>query len=211
MARILVPFDGSSAADYVLDIACCMAGDTGDEVHAIYVMRVPPQLPISAEMPAERAHAERVLTQAQHIADHYRASLLGIIAEARAVGPAIVEAARDCDCIMVGQRPRRRFYQRFLPQRTLRYVLQHARCQVLIGYVPPTPDDAGLARRFILSSHAMDTIDAIDTMEQVPGNVIPLPLPSRPVLSRPAATARDVRDVSATLGSAMLHPSERAR
>lgn len=153
MARILVPFDGSAASAYVLDVACGLAGDSGDEVQAIYVIRIPAQLPISAEMPAEHASAVRALTHAQVIADRYQAPLLAVVVSARAVGPAIVEIARDCDCIMIGQSARRRFAERLLPQRTLRYVLAHATCQVLISYAPPT-SDAVPAHHFVLSPGA---------------------------------------------------------
>ena len=54
MAQILVPFGGSVAAEYALDVACTMAAIDGDEVCAVYVIRVPPQLPMSAHLAAEQ-------------------------------------------------------------------------------------------------------------------------------------------------------------
>jgi nucleotide-binding universal stress UspA family protein len=94
MARILVPFDGSAAAAYALDVACTMAAIDGDEVYAVYVIRVPPQLPISAHLPAEHARAEQLFERAHAIADRYRAALTTMTVEARHLGPAIVEAAQ---------------------------------------------------------------------------------------------------------------------
>ena len=43
MARILVPFGGSAAGEYALDVACTMAAIDGDEVCAVYVICVPSQ------------------------------------------------------------------------------------------------------------------------------------------------------------------------
>lgn len=150
MARILVPFDGGSASEYALDVACCTAGSNGDEVHAVYVLRVPYQLPIGAEIPGERAHAERVFERAHAIAERYHACLVTVTVVAREIGAAIVEAAYGCDIIMIGPRPQRRLLGRLLFGRTLRYVMAHAPCQVLIGYEPAGPGAAVAAPRFDL-------------------------------------------------------------
>lgn len=150
MARIVVPFDGGAASEYALEMACRAAGDGGDEIHAVYVSRIPPQLPISAEVPGERAHAERVFARAQVIADRYRADLITTLVQAREIGPAIVGAAEGCDAIMIGPRPRRRLFGRFLFGRTVRYVLTHASCQVLIGYEPAATATSAAAPDFHL-------------------------------------------------------------
>ena len=136
MARILVPFDGSAAGEYALDVACTMAAIDGDEVCAVYVICVSPQLPISAHVPAEHARAEQLFERAHAIADRYQAALATMVVEARHLGPAIVEAAQGCACIIFGQRARRRLLRRWLGSRTLRYVVTHAPCQVLVGYAP---------------------------------------------------------------------------
>lgn len=194
MARILVPFDGSPAAEYVLDMACGTAADNGDEVHAVYVIRIPPQLPIDARIPSEHACAEHVFARAHAIADRYGACLLRTVVEARAVGPAIVEAACGCDCIIMGQPARPRFYERLLPHRALRYVLAHATCQVLIGYAPREAAGAMRPRRFLLSSRAV-------LPGETPGNVLALP------------ARRDADDdrVALPLGRGIAHSAERVQ
>ena len=136
MARILVPFGGSAAGEYALDVACTMAAIDGDEVCAVYVICVPSQLPISAHLPAEHARAEQLFERAHAIADRYPAALTTMVVEARHLGPAIVEAAQECACIIFGQRARHRFVRRWLGSRTLRYLVAHAPCQVLVGYTP---------------------------------------------------------------------------
>ena len=154
MARILVPFDGSAAGEYALDVACTIAAIDGDEVCAVYVIRVPPQLPISAYVPAEHARAEQLFARAHAIANRYRASLTTMMVEARHLGPAIVEAAQGCDCIIVGQRSRHRFVRRFLFGRALRYIVAHAPCQVLVGYAPPVGEPS-TTPQFVLVNGAI--------------------------------------------------------
>jgi nucleotide-binding universal stress UspA family protein len=149
MARILVPFDGSAAGEYALDMACTMAAIDGDEVCAVYVFRVPPQLPISAYVPAEHARAEQLFERAHAIANRYQASLTTMMVEARHLGPAIVEAAQGCACVIFGQRAQRRFVRRWLGSRTLRYLVAHAPCQVLVGYTPSAGEPAA-TQQFLL-------------------------------------------------------------
>lgn len=201
MARILVPFDGSAAAEYVLDMACGTAADNGDEVHAVYVICIPSQLPITARIPSEQAFAEHVFARAHAIADLNGACLFCTVVEARSVGPAIVEAARDCDCIIVGQPARTRFYERLWPRRALRYILKHARCQVLIGYAPREAASAA-PHRFLLSPWPHTPSDERLDMAspERPDNVLPL-------------QARRGRDegVALPLGREIGHPAERVR
>ena len=138
MARIMVPFDGSAASERALAFACRTAAAPADVVEAINVVRVPPQLPISAEIPGVRTHAEAVLARAEALADRYGVRLRTMLVLARAVGPGIVAAARDGDLLVIGHRPRR-LLGRLLGHRTLRYVLAHAPCQALVVSIPTTP------------------------------------------------------------------------
>ena len=156
MARILVPFDGRAAGAYALDVACTMAAIVGDEVCAVYVIRVPPQLPISAHVPAEHARAEQLFERAHTIADRYQAALATMTVEARRLGPAIVEAAQGCACIIFGRRARRRFFRRWLGSRTLRYLVAHAPCQVLVGYAPAAGAPAATQQFLLVHGAARD-------------------------------------------------------
>lgn len=143
MARIVAPFDGSAESGRLLDTACRAAGD-GGEVHAVYVIRVSRHLPMTADLPAERAHAAAIFEQAHAIADRYCVCLITVTVQARDAGPAIVEAAQGCDTIMLELPSHRRFYDRGRLNRTLRYIMTHAPCQVLISY-PPSSDAAPTA------------------------------------------------------------------
>jgi nucleotide-binding universal stress UspA family protein len=156
MARILVPFDGSAAGEYALDVACTMAAIDGDEVCAVYVIRVPPQLPMSAHLAAEHARAEQLFERAHAIADRYQAALTTMVVEARHLGPAIVEAAQGCECIILGQQARRRFFRRWLGSCTLHYLVAHAPCQVLVGYTPAAGEPAATQQFLLVHGAARD-------------------------------------------------------
>ena len=156
MVRILVPFDGGAAGEYALDVACTMAAIDGDEVCAVYVIRVPPQLPMSADLAAEHACAEQLFERAHAIADRYPAALTTMVVQARHLGPAIVEAAQDCECIIFGQRARHRFVRRWLGSRTLRYLVAHAPCQVLVGYAPAAGAPAATQQFLLVHGAARD-------------------------------------------------------
>ncbi len=144
MARIAVPFDSGPVS------ACQVRVEPTDVVEVIYVMRVPPQLPINADVPPARVRAAAAFARAEAIADHQGAALGEALVTARAIGPGIVAAASGCDLLMMGQRPRCRALR--LPgQRVLRYVLAHAPCQVLVVPVPATGRADAWDSPFLLS------------------------------------------------------------
>jgi nucleotide-binding universal stress UspA family protein len=139
MARILVPFNGSSSSEAALHAACRMAHANGDEAHVVYVIRVSRHLPIWADMSVAYERVERVFTRADTIAASYGVSLGVVHVTARYVGWGIVAAAEGYDLVLFGPR-RRRLYRRILPDTTLRHVAARAPCQVLIlsdGAAPP--------------------------------------------------------------------------
>ncbi len=150
MARIVVPFDGGPASERALVSACQVIVEPADVVEVIYVMRIPPQLPIDADVPAARARAAAAFTRAAAIADQQGAPLTEALVTARAIGPGIVAAAQGCDLLLMGQRARR-LALRLPGQRILRYVLAHAPCQVLVVPVPTLERVGARDTPFLLS------------------------------------------------------------
>lgn len=143
MARITVPFDGGPASERALAFACQSLTAPTDEARAVYVVRVPPQLPIGAELPAAQARAAAILARAEALADRYHASLTMLLVLARAVGPGLVAAAEGGDLLVIGQRSRR-LMGRVLGGGAVRYVLAHAPCEALVVYT--SEKDHGRAR-----------------------------------------------------------------
>lgn len=150
MARIVVPFDGDPASECALVSACQVLVESTDVVEVIYVVRVPPQLPINADVAAARGRAAAAFARAAAITDHQGVTLVEVLVTARAVGPGIVAAAAGCDLLLMSRHARRRAL-RLLGQRVLRYVLAHAPCQVLVVPVPVTGRADGRDTPFLLS------------------------------------------------------------
>jgi len=152
MGRIVVPFDGGRAGAHMLAMACQTAGDWGGEmeVEVAYVLRIPPQVPIGADLPAARERADAIFARAAGVAAGVAApaprAVTTLLVEARHVGSGLVAAAEGADLLMMGLPDRRRFVRRVLFTPTLRYVLAHAPCEVLVGYVPPVALDLPVSR-----------------------------------------------------------------
>ncbi len=150
MARIVVPFDGDPASECALVSACQVLVESTDVVEVIYVVRVPPQLPINADVAAARGRAAAAFARAAAITDHQGVTLVEVLVTARAVGPGIVAAAAGCDLLLMSRHARRRALR--LPgQRVLRYVLAHAPCQVLVVPVPTLERVGARDTPFLLS------------------------------------------------------------
>lgn len=137
MARIMVPFDGSPASERALAFACRTATDAADAVEAIGVVRIPLQLPMDADLPDARLQAEEMLARAEALATSYHRCIKTTLVLARGVGPGVVAAAQGADLLVVGDRSGR-LIKRLLGRRTLRYVVAHAPCPVLVVSIPPT-------------------------------------------------------------------------
>ena len=165
MGRIVVPFDGGRAATHMLTMACETAVDRHDAVEAVYVLRIPPQLPIGADVAAARVMADVIVARAYDVAERVPVVFTAVLVEARHVGPGVVAAAEGADLLMMGLPARRRLFRRALFTPTLRYILAHAPCEVLVGYVPPVAS-AALASRFLRAGRGRTLSDP-----RVPDNV----------------------------------------
>ncbi len=156
MGRIVTPFDGGRASMHMLAMACETAVERADEVEAVYVLRVPAQLPIDADLAAARARADAIFARAYDVAGRVPLTLTAVLVEARHLGSGLVAAAEGCDLLMLGLPARRGLVRRLRFRPTLRYVLAHAPCEVLVGYVPPALSDAP-ARLFLRQDRARVT------------------------------------------------------
>jgi APA family basic amino acid/polyamine antiporter len=133
--RLLVPVLPGRASDEALDVAASLATERGARITAVSVVEVPLDLPLSAELGAEEDVANRELDEARAIGDTYGVLVVPRLVRARSAGAAIVEEAerRGSEIIVLGALPQhagRR--QRAVFGRTVRYVLAHAPCRVLV-------------------------------------------------------------------------------
>jgi basic amino acid/polyamine antiporter, APA family len=115
-------------------------------IEALYVIRVPLEQPLDAELIDQEERAEASLAEARLLGADYDVEVRGKIVRARAIGEAIVQRAReiDADLIVLGSSPRWRRQSRFFSP-TVDYVLRKAPCEVLIVAFPQTVMDQELA------------------------------------------------------------------
>jgi nucleotide-binding universal stress UspA family protein len=115
-------------------------------VEALYVIRVPLDLPLDAELIDQEERAEASLAEAKLLGADYGVRVEGKTVRARAIGAAIVERAREAnaDLIVLGSAPRWRRQSRFFSP-TVDYVLRKAPCEVLIVAFPQRVMDEELS------------------------------------------------------------------
>lgn len=135
--RILVPVKIGLIGDEVLATAIKLAEEHGAAITALHVVRVPLDQPLEAELIHAEERAEASLAEAKLLAAELDVTVDGIIARARAIGEAVVEAAREqnADLIVMGSSPRWRRQARFFSP-TVDYVLRHADCEVMVIAYP---------------------------------------------------------------------------
>jgi basic amino acid/polyamine antiporter, APA family len=133
--RLLVPVLEGRASDEALDIAAGLSAERGAQITAVYVIEVPLDQALSAELPAEEALANRELDEARAIGESYGVAVIPRLVRARNAGAAIVREAerRAIEIVVIGA-PRKDLpgRKRAIFGRTVDYVLKNAGCRVLV-------------------------------------------------------------------------------
>jgi len=137
MKRILVAYDGSSAADKAFSLALELAGKYGAELHVLAVAR-PPEFGSEVETEAvieySKQHCHHMLRPLQVLAGEQKA--VAVHFDVRVGHPAdrIVRYAEDwlADLIVVGHRGHT-FFERWLVGSVAKHVMDHAPCAVLVA------------------------------------------------------------------------------
>ena len=135
--QLLVPVVGTQVTDEMMVLACQLATERNSAIDALYVIEVPYNLPLDAQLTEERGEAQKVLARAGTIAGQFGVKLTPIIITARSAGRTIVDEAvvRRSEVIVLGSQTKRRVADRVFG-RTIDYVLQHLPCEVIINVVP---------------------------------------------------------------------------
>jgi basic amino acid/polyamine antiporter, APA family len=135
--RILVPMKIGLIGEEVLGTAFRLAEEQGCEVHVLYVIRVPLDLPIDAELIDAEQQAEASLAEAKLLAAEQGIPIQVHIVRGRAIGEAIVDEAmgHKVDLIVMGSAPRWRRQSRFFSP-TVDYVLRKAPSEVMVIAYP---------------------------------------------------------------------------
>ncbi|MEP6910599.1 MAG: universal stress protein [Actinomycetota bacterium] len=135
--RILVPMKLGLIGEEVLGTALRLAEEKRCSLRVLYVIRVPLDLPLDAEMLDAEEQAEASLSEAKLLALEQGIEIEVEIVRSRSIGEAIVEAAREkeVDLIVVGSAPRWRRQARFFSP-TVEFILRKADCEVMVIAYP---------------------------------------------------------------------------
>ena len=135
---ILVPVNGTALDQRALDIALLISARDYADLAAVYVVVVPQELPLDAEMPDAVARGEDVLRAAEEYARAHGRDIEVELLQARAAGPAIVDEAvmRGAGMIVMATSLFRRAGEVTIGRTTVPYVLKNAPCEVVVTRHP---------------------------------------------------------------------------
>jgi len=132
--RILVPVKGDTLSERTFRWACQTAKDSKAELHAVYVIEVPLDLPLEAEITLDVNRGEEILTRIEAIASQEKCkNVQAKYMRARDAGPAIVLETQDrnMDMVIMGIPYRRRFGSCDMGP-TADYIFHNAECQLIL-------------------------------------------------------------------------------
>jgi basic amino acid/polyamine antiporter, APA family len=134
---ILVPMKLGPIGEEMIATAVKLAEDRGAVVEALYVIRVPLDQPLEAELDEQEEAAAASLAEARILGADHGVDVQVETVRARSIGDAIVGEARrrGNDLIVVGSAPRWRRQSRFFSP-TVEFVLRKAPCEVLVVAFP---------------------------------------------------------------------------
>jgi nucleotide-binding universal stress UspA family protein len=136
-SRVLVPMKLGQIGEEMVATAVRLAQAGDVVVEALYVIKVPLDKPLDAELYDLEEQAAASLAEARALGADHGVEVNGQTIRARSIGDAILEVARETgsDLIMLGSAPRWRRQSRFFSP-TVEYVLRKSPAEVLIVAFP---------------------------------------------------------------------------
>ncbi|MDP4182060.1 MAG: universal stress protein [Bacillota bacterium] len=103
--KILIPTDGKKPSEDIIDFICAIQGITQSEITVIYVIEVPRNLPLHAEVPEKIEAARLAIDTANKIAAKYGVNISTSIIYSRTAEDSILFTAEDlkADVIAIAQ------------------------------------------------------------------------------------------------------------
>jgi nucleotide-binding universal stress UspA family protein len=135
--KILVAARGNGADQVAVELACKIGKKSKAKIFIVYVIEVNRSLPVDATIKPDMELAEKVLLEAEEYAQENDFDVETEIMQARDVGPAIIEVARqqNVDIIIMSMNYKKRFGS-FTMGNAVPHVLEEAPCRVLICREP---------------------------------------------------------------------------
>jgi len=134
--NIIIPVAGTEADKGAIDLAYrLLPKKNKGKICAVYVIPIERTLPLDAEIEPEMKRADDILTRTENIAEEKGCKIETDLLQAREVGPAIVDEAKEqeADLIIIGVTYKRRFGKFYLGS-VVPYVLENAPCRVILYY-----------------------------------------------------------------------------
>lgn len=131
---VLVPVNGMAGDERAIHVAILLTKRENAAVSALYVVEVPQELPLDAEMGQQVARGQEVLAAAVVAASRYGREIEIELLQARVAGPAIVDEAleREADLVVMSTSVRRKAGEISVGRTTIPYVLKNAPCEVIV-------------------------------------------------------------------------------
>ncbi len=135
--RILIAARGNGVDQVAVELACKIGRKSKAKIYIVYVLEVNRSLPVDAIIRPDIEAAEKVLMEAEEYAQANDFEVETEIIQARDVGPAIIEVARqnNIELIVMGMNYKKRFGS-FTMGNAVPHVLEEAPCRVLICREP---------------------------------------------------------------------------
>ena len=135
--RILVAARGNGVDQIAVEVACKISKKSKAKVFIVFVIEVNRALPVDAIIKVDIEKAEKVLQDAEEYALDNDYDVETEIIQARDVGPAIIEVARqhNVDLIVMSMNYKKRFGS-FTMGNAVPHILEEAPCRVLICREP---------------------------------------------------------------------------
>jgi len=136
--KVLAVLTGDETDQGVLTQGADMVRPVKGTLYAVYVITVDRALPVDSEVGLESTKAEQILINAEASVKLPRGDFEAQLLQARERGPAVVREAaeRDVDAVVIGTSCPRE-YGDFSLGEDVSYVLEHARCLVVLWREPP--------------------------------------------------------------------------
>jgi len=136
--RAVVALNGGPSDRTIVNLVMSANRAPNAEVIGVHVVEIDWTLPLDADIAGNSEAAQRVLDEAEAVAEAAKARLEPVLLQARDVGAALVDEAseRDADLLVVGLPFRKRFGGEFAVGRTIPYVLKNAPCAVWVVREP---------------------------------------------------------------------------
>jgi nucleotide-binding universal stress UspA family protein len=140
--RLLLPIKGQRVDQDTLRFASNLVRQEHGSICLLYVIEVPREYPVDAELPSAVSKCEGILRDAEEFLKSQKVKVETEMLQSRDAGPAVVQEAqeRGVDAVLLGLTYKRRHDSLTLGG-VAPYIIEHSQCPVLV-YREAKPEDA---------------------------------------------------------------------